>query len=230
VQHFFVCMGAFCALLAIVGFGPALFKFFSGQGFIPPIVHVHGVIMMTWVLLYTAQATLVRRGNLGRHRQIGWGMIGLAALVWISMGTVTIVALQRFDPDKFGYLVLPLLIQLGTMAVFPVFVAWAMLARREAAWHKRLMTFATFVLVQAALDRMHWLPNEGLPMFWHSGLRAYVLLVLPLWVFDFATLRRIHPATLIGTSIMVAMHAVISYYWTDEGWHQLARGFWLWLR
>lgn len=146
------------------------------------------------------------------------------------MGVATIVALQRFDPDKFAFIVKPLLIQLGSIVVFPVFVTWAVLTRRQAAWHKRLMTFATFVLVQAALDRMHWLPNEGLPMYWHAGLRLYVLLILPLFIFDIVTLRRIHPATLIGSGIIVAMHGVVSFYWAHQCWNRVARGFWRWLQ
>ena len=88
---------------------------------------------------------------------------------------------------------------------------------------------ATLVLLQSALDRMHWLPNEGLPMFWHYGLRLYILMI-PLFVFDFVTLRRIHPATLTGSCLVVAMHAVVSFYWEHEGWNQVARGFWMWLR
>jgi hypothetical protein len=92
------------------------------------------------------------------------------------------------------------------------------------------MTLATFVLVQAALDRMHWLPDVGLPGFWETGLRGYVLLLLPLFAFDLSTLRRIHPATLIGAGLIIAMHGVVSFYWADEGWNQLARHAWMGLR
>jgi hypothetical protein len=229
-RYFFVGLGALCILIVVVGFAPNLYKAFSGDIVIPPIVYVHAAIMMGWVVLYTAQAGFAAHGNLRTHRRTGWAATVVAAAVWISMGVATIMALQRFDPDKLPSLVKPLLIQLGTMAVFPVFIAWAVLARRRAGWHKRLMTFATFALVQAALDRMHWLPNEGLPMFWHYGLRLYVLLMLPLFVFDIVTLRRIHPATLVGSGLIVAMHGVVSFYWADEGWNQLARGFWMWLR
>jgi hypothetical protein len=28
----------------------------------------------------------------------------------------------------------------------------------------------------------------------------------------------------------VAMHAGVSFYWTQEGWRQLALSFWIWLR
>lgn len=229
-RYFFIAIGAWCILIAVAGFAPSFYAFFTGEWFIPPIVHVHAVLMLSWLALYTTQATSVANANLARHRRMGWLAVWLAATVWIFMGVATIVALKRFDPDQMPFLVKPLLIQLGTMAMFPIFFAWAVLARRQADWHRRLMTLATFVLVQPALDRMHWLPAMDLPGFWDSGLRGYVLLLLPLFLFDIFTLRRIHPATLIGSALIIAMHAVVSFYWADEGWNQLARGFWMWLR
>lgn len=229
-HHFFVGIGAWCILLALVGFVPSFQAAFAGEFRIPPIVHVHGAVMMGWLLLYTAQAGLVTRGNLRRHRQMGWLATGWASAVWISMGVATVAALQQYTPDEAPFLVKPLLIQLGTLVVFPVFFIGAVLARRQAGWHKRLMTLATFVLVQAALDRMRWLPDLGLPGFWETGVRGYVLLLLPLASFDLFTLRRIHPATLLGAGLIVAMHGVVSFYWADDGWNQLARHAWMGLR
>ena len=229
-HHFFVGIGAWCIVLAIVGFVPSFQAYFAGEFDIPPIVHVHGALMMSWLVLYTTQARFAARGNLRRHRRMGWLATGLAAAVWISMGVATVAALRHYAPDEAPFLVKPLLIQLGTLAVFPVFFVGAVLARRQADWHKRLMTLATFVLVQAALDRMHWLPGLDLPGFWETGVRGYVLLLLPLFAFDLATLRRIHPATLLGSGLIVAMHGVVSFYWADEGWNQLARHVWMGLR
>jgi hypothetical protein len=229
-RYFFVGIGTWCILLAIVGFLPSFQASFAGEFHIPPIVHIHGAIMMGWLVLYTTQAGFAKQGNLRRHRQMGWLATGWAAAVWISMGVATVTALLQYAPNEAPFLVKPLLIQLGTMVVFPIFFIGAVLARRQAGWHKRLMTLATFVLVQAALDRMHWLPDMGLPGFWETGLRGYVLLLLPLLTFDLVTLRRIHPATLFGSGLIVAMHGVVSLYWADEGWSQLARHVWLWLR
>lgn len=229
-RHFFIGIGVWCILLALVGFVPSFQAAFAGEFHIPLIVHVHGAMMMGWLVLYTAQAGLVSQGNLRRHRRMGWLATGWAGVVWISMGVATVTALQQYAPDEAPFLVKPLLIQLGTMVVFPVFFIGAVLARRRAGWHKRLMTLATFVLVQAALDRMHWLPDMGLPGFWETGVRGYVLLLLPLASFDFVTLRRIHPATLLGAGVIVAMHGVVSFYWADERWNQLARHVWIGLR
>lgn len=229
-RAFFAGLGLLCLVLVAVGFGPNLYRYMTGQIYFPPIVHVHAAIMTAWVAAYTTQAGLAARGNLKRHRRVGWATTVLAAVVWVFMGVAIITAMQRLDPDRFGFIVKPILVGLGQMVLFPLFVASAVIARRQADWHMRLMTFATFTLIQGALDRMNWLPNEGLPMFWHSGLRAYVLLLLPLFIFDRVTLRRIHPATWLGSSLIVAMHGVVSFYWNHEGWNRVARGFWMWVR
>jgi hypothetical protein len=229
-HRFFVGLGLFCMLLAAIGFAPSFYDHFTGELTIPAAVHVHGAVMFSWLILFTTQANLAARANMRLHRRLGWIAVGAAAAIVISMSVATVMALQRFDPEQMGFLVQPLLIQLGSIAVFPIFVAWAVAMRRQPMWHKRLMALATMVLVQAALDRMHWMPETSLPMFWHAGLRLYVLLLLPLLLFDALTLKRIHPATLAGAAIVVAMHAVVSFYWTQEGWRQLALSFWIWLR
>lgn len=70
-RYFFVGLGAFCILIAVMGFGPSLYKYFSGELFFPPIIHVHATIMIGWVVLYTVQAGIATHGNLNRHRQVG---------------------------------------------------------------------------------------------------------------------------------------------------------------
>jgi hypothetical protein len=229
MRSFFVPFGVLALVVVVAGFGPNVYGSFTGGTPIPAMVHAHGAIMLCWVALCLAQATLVARGSVALHRRLGWIGAGLAVVCWASMIAATIGALVRFDPSQFGFLVKPLLIQTGQIVLFPALVAWAMLARRRPGWHKRLMTLATLVLLQAAVDRMHWLPNEGLPMFWHSAVRLYVLM-LPVVTYDFATLRRPHPATWIGTALIVTMHAAVSAYWDDEDWARLALHVWLSLR
>jgi len=229
-RMFFIGVGVLSFVLVVVGFGPNVYRGMRGESFIPLVAHAHAAIMTAWLAVYLLQATLVARGDLRRHRRVGRAAGALAGVAWLSMAVATVTALKRFDPDRFAFLVRPLLIQIGLLAVFPVFVIWGLAARRRSEWHKRLMTFATFSVVQAALDRMHWLPNEGLPMFWHHGIRTYVLFLLPLFAYDISTRRRIHPATLAGSGITLAMHGIVSFYWNREDWNQIARGFWIWLR
>jgi len=229
-RYFFVALGVLFIAIAIAGFGPSFYEYFTGAFYFPPIVHVHGALMIGWLALYATQAGLASRRNLDLHRRLGVAATVLAPLLWSSMFVATIVAFKRHEPDgEMSFMTAVLLIQLGLIMLFPVFVTWGLLARRRAQWHKRMMTFASLILLQAAVDRMHWLPDEGLPMFWHHGLRLYILMI-PLFVFDFVSLRRIHPATLICAGLTVAMHTIVSAYWADAGWNALARAFWIWIR
>lgn len=66
-------------------------------------------------------------------------------------------------------------------------------------------------------------------MFWHNGIRLYILMI-PLYAFDLLTLRRIHPATLLATTVVVTMHAIVSAYWDDPGWISRAMDLWNWVR
>jgi hypothetical protein len=229
-RWFFVGMGAWCIVLTVLGFAPSFIDYFAGKYHFPPIVHVHGAIMMSWLVFYTSQGLFAARGDVATHRRLGWIAMFLAAAVWLAMGVATVVALRRFDPAEAAFLILPLLIQIGTMVLFAIFVIWAVLARANSGWHKRLLSLATFCLVQAALDRIQWIPQIDVPMFWQNGLRLYVLLLVPLAIFDLLTLKRIHPATLTGATIIIAMHAVVSFLWTSEAWAAWANGFWAWLR
>ena len=46
--------------------------------------------------------------------------------------------------------------------------------------------------------------------------------MIPLYAFDLLSLRRIHPTTILGTAVIVDMHAVVSAYWNDAGWIERA--------
>jgi len=89
-----------------------------------------------------------------------------------------------------------------------------MLARANAGWHRRLMTLATLLLVQAGLDRMRWQPIPGPMLIW--------ALLVPFFVFDIVTTRRVHPATLIGTGLIVSSHLTILMNWGSPAWHEAA--------
>jgi hypothetical protein len=230
LRWFFVILAGWCMALALSGFGPSFVQYLDGRSSFPPIIHFHGAIMMAWLVTYATQAVLAARADLRTHKKVGQLAVGVAGAVWLAMIVVTIVSLKRLDPTVYQFLIPPLLVQAGAIVMFPIFVIWGYLWRRNAGWHKRMMTFATFTLVQAALDRMDLLPNQVAHGFLDSALRLYVLLILPLIVFDFATQRRLHPATLVGGFVIIAMHAIIASLVGHPGWGAVANAFWTWLR
>jgi hypothetical protein len=227
-RYFFVALSLVYALVAVVGFAPESRDLFSGKfefTFIPAVAYVHGALMMAWLLLFVVQTSFVASGALKWHRTLGLSSIGLAAAMWISMGVVTVgqlVWLTRSNTEVEGWVYDVVPNQIYSMGLFALFYVWGIRARRDSSSHKRLLTLAALVLLQPAVDRMVWLPHFGLPYFWPYAIRTQVLLI-PLLVFDLATIKRIHPITLIGTGVILAAHTALSLILATPGWHTFAQ-------
>jgi hypothetical protein len=90
-----------------------------------------------------------------------------------------------------------LAVPLFDMLLFAVLVGTALYFRRRLETHKRLMLLGTITLVGAPIARFHL---GGPPTFF--GLSD--LFILAIVVYDLATRRKIHPATLWGGLAIVA--------------------------
>src|SRR4051812_5025516 len=77
--------GAAVALLVVVGGFPRpyYFRSFLQDDSLPPLVHLHGLMMTLWFGTLLAQVMLVRSGNVRLHRKLGIAGIGIATLVLI---------------------------------------------------------------------------------------------------------------------------------------------------
>ena len=114
----------------------------------PPVpsllVHIHGAVMTSWVLLFMTQVWLVSSRRTKIHQRLG--ILGgvLAALV-VIVGVVTGIAAAARNftpgPPALRFLVVPL----GDALVFGVLVGLALYYRRRLEIHKRLMLIAQSV-------------------------------------------------------------------------------------
>jgi hypothetical protein len=219
VRYFFVAMAAVTFLVALTGFVPSYQAMATGELKPHWFAHVHGAIMTSWLLLFLTQTFLAAKGQLRFHRRLGIAGAALGVVVWISMG----IALFRFTfagrwPVENIYYDILLQGLLGMVAWGWLFV-WALAVRKkDLATHKRLLLLATVMLVQAAIDRMHWLP--GLYATVYTKFLYGDLLILPLFIYDAVTLRRVHPATWYGTAIIVGIQVITSIFWASSAWHQ----------
>src|SRR6266567_5760515 len=145
-RYFFVALAVSYALVAVGGFAPELFR---GPDLAHPLIaYMHGTLMSAWLLLLFVQTSFAASGVLKWHRTLGLASIGLAAVMWVSMGVVSVAQLSKFPFYD------TLLTQLYVMVLFALFFVWGVLVRRDASSHKRLLTLAALVLLQAAVDRM----------------------------------------------------------------------------
>ncbi|HEY0350783.1 MAG TPA: hypothetical protein VGC48_01605 [Gemmatimonadales bacterium] len=198
-RRFYVGMAVAIAIVVFAGFSRSYFlKAYFGSPELSLLLHIHGIVFTAWVLFLLAQTTLVATGRTYIHRRLGVAGAVLALLL-VVMGTTTAILRVKGGsapiPGVSGlsFLAVPLF----DMLLFAVLVGTALYFRRRLETHKRLMLLGTITLVGAPIARFHL---GGPPTFF--GLSD--LFILAIVVYDLATRRKIHPATLWGGLAIVA--------------------------
>ena len=153
------------------------------------------------------------------HRRLGTVGIGLGAAVWLSLVALTVRQLtdEAVPLETRIDLVVP---QLYVILVFLPLFATAIRRRRNPPWHKRLLAISIIALLQPAVDRFRWLPDMG-SGFWPQVACLDVLLLL-LVVYDIISLKRIHPATLVGSGLVFAGQSIVAVLYGAAWWPPLA--------
>ena len=238
----FVAMAAWFILIVLVGFIPdaigkvAAVKAGTHPPF-PPILHVHAVLMGSFLLLLLAQSIMMATGRTALHKQVGIAAFVLVpALVVVGIILAPTVYHTVWDgahhgPPQVQAMLTPvipqleniLLLQLHAGILFAIFMTMALSARTaNSGFHKRMIFLATAVPLGASIDRMWWLPNTfpGSPM----GTDGYILLALsPLLLWDVIRNRRVHEAYLVWAAIYLPASLVMYQVWDTPWWHATAR-------
>ena len=202
----------------------------------PLILHMHAVLMGSFLMLLLAQTTLMATGRGDLHRRLGVAAFAVApALVVVGLILVPTMyhyawhAAQTAPPGtrfKLQQYVLGrdnvILIQLRTGFLFPLFLLIGLRARgRNAGLHKRMMILATAITLTAGIDRMKWLPTTlpGSPL----ASEFYVLLALaPMFIWDVSRNRSAHPAYLIWIGVTLPFTVAVHALWGTAWWHSVA--------
>jgi FtsH-binding integral membrane protein len=202
-RRFFTAMAAIALIAAFAGFAPTYYlKAYFEAPALKPWVHVHAALFTIWVLLLLVQTQLIRTGQFYWHRALGQAALTIAILMVVT-GILVIVSKPRPTAASRAFIFTPLL----TLILFPLFVAAALRFRRDAATHKRLMLLATMMLLSAATQRvLLFFGVNPLPYLHHVA--TYVLILVPLAIYDFARLGRLHAATAWGGGILIARHGL----------------------
>lgn len=186
-----------------------------------PFFIVHGLAFTAWVLLLLAQTTLIARGRIDLHRKTGAFGVALA-IAMVVLGIFGALIAARRPTGFVGIAVPPLqflAIPLFSMVLFPLFVALAVVRRRNAQSHKRLMLLASFQLVTAAIARWPVIADYGPLAFF--GITDLFLVALVVW--DVRSRGRLHPVTLWGGLLMIAAQPAQLVLSGTETWLGFAR-------
>lgn len=238
----FVFMAAWFIVVVLIGFIPdAVMKVEmvrAGQRPpFPPIMHVHAVLMGSFLLLLLAQTGMMATGRSALHKRVG--ILGMALAVALVVAGFVLAptmyyqtwnALQAAPAAARGQLqeLLSrqeniLLLQMHAGILFGVLMTMALWARvANSGFHKRMVILATAMPLAASIDRMGWLPNTfpASPM----STDGYILLaVAPLLIWDVIRNRRVHEAYFVWLAVWLPTSLVMYRLWDMPGWHSLAR-------
>lgn len=198
-RNFFAALIAFVWLGILMGFGLDIADHIArNRPAFPLIVHIHAVVFVGWLALFTVQAGLIRARRPALHRRLGLAMAGLAVVVPV-IGMATALYVDRLhlhdaNPDPNF-----IFIQASDMLAFTLLVGAGLALRARPSVHKRLMLISLLYISDAGFGR--WI-GDGVAAaiaspYWADFAGDYLasdLGILALGLYDLVTRRRLHPA------------------------------------
>jgi hypothetical protein len=238
----YVFMAVLFIAITLAGFVPdSLAKIAAVKaGQRPPfhiVLHLHAVLMASFLLLLLAQTALVAVGKRQLHRTLGIASFALVPAIVVVGFTLAAgnyhwvwTAAQTASADAgqgLRQLLLTLddilLMQLRIGILFPLFMVIGLRARRgDAGLHKRMMILATAVPLPAAIDRMSWLLPTTLPTSAISTDLYLLLAITPMFAWDLIRHRSVHPAYLIWFAINLPFAVAVHGLWATQWWYSAA--------
>ncbi len=207
---FFFWMTVVMAVFVFGGFGMTyLFPLATGTlRPAPPVVHLHGIVFFSWILLLVAQPMLIGFRNMSLHRSLGTFGIALATAI-MFMGFITQMlgaAHSREHPTPNLYNG----VYLGIMAVtgFGTMFTMAMRNTRRPEIHKRMILLAMLPILPPGIHRFYMVPLgltafPILPMYLTLDAMAIAILVQ-----EWRSAQRISGYTMFGVGWILVQQAL----------------------
>ena len=219
---FFFWMSVLMAIFVFGGFGMTYWQpMVSGtlEPF-PPIVHLHGIVYSSWIILLVVQSLLVNVKNVQLHRSLGTFGIAIATCV-ILLGIFITLLFGRFNrpnpmPDYYNLMYLGLVAPLVFAALFTL----AIRNVRRPDRHRKLILLATIAVLAPGINRLYMVPfgltNLPLPAMYLT-LDAMISAIL---IHDWRTTGKISTTSIIGAAFIIIpelLHAPIAGSGTFAG-------------
>jgi hypothetical protein len=150
----FIAMGFLFVLLQIA-FHPTYLQYFPQFRGFTWIHHIHGALMVSWMIMLVVQPYLIYKGKYKTHRLIGKISYFTAPLILISMFLVTrinyLTTVGRIPFRDVAYIQA---LNFITPLNFSLFYLLAIIHKRDAFKHQRYMIGTAFILLTAILSRI----------------------------------------------------------------------------
>ncbi len=148
-RYFFWGMTILILATVLLGFGKSYFLAGMFRAPLPSwIIHVHGAVFTSWIVLLIVQTSLITAGRVDIHRRLGMIGFGLACAM-VVLGCMAATDLLRRSESAMSVDAKTFYAgTLGDMVIFAVLVFFAFRTRRNPAIHKRLILIATITLME----------------------------------------------------------------------------------
>jgi hypothetical protein len=227
-RNFYLVMVALAWLGILKGFGGEIADHVAKhKPAFALIVHVHAVVFVSWLVLFTVQILLIRTKRLSVHKRLGFALVWLAGLMAI-LGPATALTVQHramADPNADPAF---LSVQFTDILAFVGLTTAAILLRKSPAYHKRLVLLGTLYITDAGFARWladHWINLLGFGYwpFWIALYSSPNLLVLLAGAYDLVTRRRLHVAYVLGVAWIFAVQMLALSLYFSHAWLTCAK-------
>jgi len=211
---------------AIVLLGFARTYYLKGLFATPPLpsglVHLHGLVMTAWVVLFVVQVRLISTKRIRLHQKLGYASIALAVLI-IATGLPTALRAAKYGSASTPPGAPPLsflLIPTFDLVMFALFFGGAIIYRRRPAAHKALMLLTVLNFLPPALARIPIASLQATGPVWFFGFPTVVALLC--LIVDARGHARVNKVFAVGTALLIASYVARLVLMTTPAWMSIA--------
>lgn len=158
---FYLGMTLVMAFFVFAGFGMSYWIPLAKGTFppAPPVVHLHGLVFFSWMILLIVQAALVNLRHVSLHRRLGTYGIAHATAVLFTGALISMLGMDGANaavpaPAFFDAMYLSCTAVLGFGLLFTLSIRNV----RRPEVHKRLMLFAILPILPPGVNRFYMVP------------------------------------------------------------------------
>jgi len=205
-RRFFLAIAILFPITVLIGFGPTYYLrgFFTSPPIPNTLVHIHGLAMSAWIILFVTQVYLIRSTKIKLHQQLGIASIVLAVAIFflgLFAGIVSAKAgrgVEGIPPLEF------MIVPFGDVIVFAFLFAAAVYYRRNGPNHKRLMLLTVLNFLPPALGRFPFGLTASFGPLWFYGVPdvlAIIFVAVDTW-----RNGKLNKVFLAGAIFLIASH------------------------
>ena len=193
---------------------------------VPPItylIHAHAILFTAWVVVFVLQVRLISKQDYRTHMQLGVLGVILAVLIFAVGMAATIASSGETRPRPMGmtpaqFTILPA----SSILLYGALVLAAVLLRKRAELHKRLMVMAMIAVLGPPTARLIRAAGLGQDFLVIQTSVAAFFVVCAL-VADWMRHRSIHAVYAVGGALLVISWPVRFWFARTPAWEAVGQ-------